>query len=635
MAYSDWKEITVNVSEVLLDSDNPRLFIESPTQENILIFLANEEDAIELAKQISLNRGLPLAEKPVLTIENGKYVVLEGNRRICACKLLLEPSLLPSKKRGKIPKIDWEMRNYLENLPVVLTPDRNSTEAFITMRHSGDRNVKKWSTIASIKRFVNRYTKGETITDIAKVLDEKTTDVKNGIRFFYFLEFVRNEINWTEDEKQKLAIYKLETSKLDRFLPFSRKAKNILKIDFTDDHKVVTALPMDKFKAALKIIISRVYLRNGTKDEIDTRTKMDVVFNAEILEICKVPPVVSDETKGEQKAMAANIEGEKSENDLDNNAIKTGDQPDDSGISVLEEGRWTEEPNTAEVSGGEKRSDEYDTSVVRVEVPPNEPNNTMVGINEVKVEGDSTENIINVEPKEATIPTAANLDDMDSAGSNVGKNPVNSMNTNEHIEQGISLEIGQSGTTMPQSTAIGQAPTSGRVERSATNEVKYINLTGAYPFTNKYRKNARINTLIRELKGITYKDYRMSSMYLIRSLLETYTHEYIDHFVKDENRDKRIKGVPKERVKRTQTLKELLYNSIKIHLKEYFPEFGEEIELLEITFTDNNNAAATKIINFYIHSQTQVPDYLELLDAWKKVSAILKCLDEILYTRTS
>ncbi|MDQ1879804.1 hypothetical protein ACP9MV_12515, partial [Bacillus subtilis] len=285
MAYSDWKEIKVDVSDILLDYENPRVFIDDSTQENLLRFLVDEDESIELANQIYLNRGLPLAEKPVVTLEQDKYIVLEGNRRISACKLLLNPQLLTNKETIKIPKIDTEMENYLRNFPVVLAPDRDSAEAFITLRHSGDRSVKKWSTIASTKRFVNRYRKGESINHIARVLNEKNADVRKGIRFFFFLEFIRNEIEWNEEDKQKLEIYKMETTKLDRFLPFSKKAKDILKIDFTPDQYIKTELPMEIFKAALKNIVSRIYLKN----EIDTRTNMNVVFNSEIIEMCKLP----------------------------------------------------------------------------------------------------------------------------------------------------------------------------------------------------------------------------------------------------------------------------------------------------------------------------------------------------------
>ncbi|MFY0549702.1 hypothetical protein [Bacillus subtilis] len=499
MAYSDWKEIKVDVSDILLDYENPRVFIDDSTQENLLRFLVDEDESIELANQIYLNRGLPLAEKPVVTLEQDKYIVLEGNRRISACKLLLNPQLLTNKETIKIPKIDTEMENYLRNFPVVLAPDRDSAEAFITLRHSGDRSVKKWSTIASTKRFVNRYRKGESINHIARVLNEKNADVRKGIRFFFFLEFIRNEIEWNEEDKQKLEIYKMETTKLDRFLPFSKKAKDILKIDFTPDQYIKTELPMEIFKAALKNIVSRIYLKN----EIDTRTNMNVVFNSEIIEMCKLP------------------------------LMNKGD-----GNTTVNESIGTK-----------------------------------------------------------------------GTGSTAG------------TEEG---PIGAKGT----------GPTAGTI-RSANDVGRYVNLTGAYPFTNKYQKNKRINTLLKEIKSSKYKENRMGSMYLIRSLLETYTHEYIDYFVKDDMKEYRIKGVARERTKRSQKLRELIYNNIKDHLKKFYPQYEEEIELIEITFTENNNAAATRIINFYIHSQTQVPDYQELLDAWKKVSTILKCLDEILFTNMS
>ncbi|MEN9093008.1 hypothetical protein [Bacillus subtilis] len=544
MAYSDWKEIKVDVSDILLDYENPRVFIDDSTQENLLRFLVDEDESIELANQIYLNRGLPLAEKPVVTLEQDKYIVLEGNRRISACKLLLNPQLLTNKETIKIPKIDTEMENYLRNFPVVLAPDRDSAEAFITLRHSGDRSVKKWSTIASTKRFVNRYRKGESINHIARVLNEKNADVRKGIRFFFFLEFIRNEIEWNEEDKQKLEIYKMETTKLDRFLPFSKKAKDILKIDFTPDQYIKTELPMEIFKAALKNIVSRIYLKN----EIDTRTNMNVVFNSEIIEMCKLPLM----NKGDGNTTV-------------NESIGTKGTGSTAGTE--------EEPIGAKGTGSTAGTEE--------------------GPIGTKGTGSTEEGPIGAK---GTGPTA---------GTEEG--PIGAKET---------------------------GPTAGTI-RSANDVGRYVNLTGAYPFTNKYQKNKRINTLLKEIKSSKYKENRMGSMYLIRSLLETYTHEYIDYFVKDDMKEYRIKGVARERTKRSQKLRELIYNNIKDHLKKFYPQYEEEIELIEITFTENNNAAATRIINFYIHSQTQVPDYQELLDAWKKVSTILKCLDEILFTNMS
>ncbi|CAF1725409.1 MULTISPECIES: hypothetical protein [Bacillus] len=592
MAYSDWKEIKVDVSDILLDYENPRVFIDDSTQENLLRFLVDEDESIELANQIYLNRGLPLAEKPVVTLEQDKYIVLEGNRRISACKLLLNPQLLTNKETIKIPKIDTEMENYLRNFPVVLAPDRDSAEAFITLRHSGDRSVKKWSTIASTKRFVNRYRKGESINHIARVLNEKNADVRKGIRFFFFLEFIRNEIEWNEEDKQKLEIYKMETTKLDRFLPFSKKAKDILKIDFTPDQYIKTELPMEIFKAALKNIVSRIYLKN----EIDTRTNMNVVFNSEIIEMCKLPLM----NKGDGNTTV-------------NESIGTKGTGSTAGTE--------EEPIGAKGTGSTAGTEE--------------------GPIGTKGTGSTEEGPIGTKGTGSTAGTEEGPIGTKGTGSTAGteEGPIGTKGTGSTAgtEEG---PIGAKGTGPTAGTEEGPigaketGPTAGTI-RSANDVGRYVNLTGAYPFTNKYQKNKRINTLLKEIKSSKYKENRMGSMYLIRSLLETYTHEYIDYFVKDDMKEYRIKGVARERTKRSQKLRELIYNNIKDHLKKFYPQYEEEIELIEITFTENNNAAATRIINFYIHSQTQVPDYQELLDAWKKVSTILKCLDEILFTNMS
>lgn len=220
----------------------------------------------------------------MVIFEKGKYVVVEGNRRISACKLLYDRSFLTKKEFDAVPEIDEAMKTYLENFPVVLAPNRDSAEPFITMRHAGEKGIKKWSTIATTKRYINRYRKGESVNHISRVLGETPTTVRKGIRFFLFLEFVRNELSWTEKEKENLEIYKMETTKLDRFLPFSKKAKEILKIDFLANQSITTTLPLEKFKAALKIIISRIFLSN----EIDTRSTMEEVFNSEIISICEV-----------------------------------------------------------------------------------------------------------------------------------------------------------------------------------------------------------------------------------------------------------------------------------------------------------------------------------------------------------
>ena len=45
-------------------------------------------------------------ERVIVYEEGGKYIVLEGNRRVCACKILLNPRLLANRKPATIGTIE-------------------------------------------------------------------------------------------------------------------------------------------------------------------------------------------------------------------------------------------------------------------------------------------------------------------------------------------------------------------------------------------------------------------------------------------------------------------------------------------------------------------------------------------------
>jgi hypothetical protein len=190
--------------------------------------------------------------------------------------------------------------------------------------------------------------------------------------------------------------------------------------------------------------------------------------------------------------------------------------------------------------------------------------------------------------------------------------------------------------TVPQNSDVTVNPNSldlqnetGIVGRPYKNISEYHNLTKAIPFKNKFRKNLRINQTLKELSNIEYKNNPVASMYLLRSLLESYVNEYIDCFA-SRNDELRMKGISPKREKRTKKLRELLYDDIYIHLKDVIQHYSTTYELIKVTFTENNNTATTQIINHYVHSSTNYPDSSEILDAWQKINTIISSLDILL-----
>ncbi|KMP78180.1 hypothetical protein TU62_01955 [Bacillus cereus] len=281
MDYSKWTSKTVNVLDIKLDPLNPRVFVNDSTQKNIRNFLIEHFNVIELANDINKNNGLPPTESILCIEENSELIVVEGNRRISSCQVLLDPSLLPDIYKNKVNPTS-EIKQQLLNLNVYIAPSREEAEPYITLRHS-DSGIKKWSMLAQHRRVMTRYQQKQSTKQIANLLEIKESEVKKTIQFYYFFEYIKNNLKWTKAEKTILFNPLLELSKIDRFLPFSKKAKEILKINFDENHKLIVN-PINKgvFDHALQIIVRKIFIT----EEYNTRTPHKLVFNKEIEEIC-------------------------------------------------------------------------------------------------------------------------------------------------------------------------------------------------------------------------------------------------------------------------------------------------------------------------------------------------------------
>jgi len=283
MSYSKWKITNVDPLQIKLDKLNPRVIINSYSQDNIRNYLIQHFEVLELANSIYHNNGLLPTERILCIKEKKEIIVVEGNRRISALQILKKPSLLPEKYREHLPKIK-DVDNFLNKIEVVLAPNRDATEEYITIRHTGT-GVKRWSRLAENRRYIIRFEQqNQSINYIAKTLNLSQYQVRRGIRFYYFIEFIKNNLNWTKDEKDIIESPLLETTKIDRFLPFSKKARDVLTINFDRNHKITYQISEKSFQKALQDIVKRTFITN----EINTRSTVSEVFNEKVKQICSL-----------------------------------------------------------------------------------------------------------------------------------------------------------------------------------------------------------------------------------------------------------------------------------------------------------------------------------------------------------
>ena len=175
-----WKTKTVKVINVELDPKNVRLDIDDPSQDAIVQDLFKNENAMQIVESIAQN-GFFNQELPIVTKENGKYIVLEGNRRFSALKAILNPRLVPQRE-GRLKELVKEMGDIssLAEIEVKVAPDRESASKVIASIHTL-KTRRSWSPLRQAYFYYAQVAEGrKTIQQLQE--EYKTVDIPAFVR---------------------------------------------------------------------------------------------------------------------------------------------------------------------------------------------------------------------------------------------------------------------------------------------------------------------------------------------------------------------------------------------------------------------------------------------------------------------
>lgn len=169
--------------DLFLDAKNPRLaeyaLGENPTQFDLLRTLWQKMAVDELAMSMAAN-GLFQHEPLFVAREDGRLVVIEGNRRLAAIKLLLDPNLRRRLKITDMATLDDEAREKLRSVPVVVT-DRESLWQYIGFKHVN--GPAKWGSYAKAQYIAEVKEKYHvSLEKIAEQIGDRNRTVKRLFR---------------------------------------------------------------------------------------------------------------------------------------------------------------------------------------------------------------------------------------------------------------------------------------------------------------------------------------------------------------------------------------------------------------------------------------------------------------------
>ena len=148
--------IPISVANLLLDGRNPRLSARTRGQRRIIRALVDTQwhKLLALAKDIVEYGRDPSDLFLVMRSKRGRYVVLDGNRRIAALKLLENPSILDGSIRDTqlrtLKKLSEEYdHNLNDEVLCVQVRDRAEADHWIELKHTAGHKgagPERWST---------------------------------------------------------------------------------------------------------------------------------------------------------------------------------------------------------------------------------------------------------------------------------------------------------------------------------------------------------------------------------------------------------------------------------------------------------------------------------------------------------
>lgn len=180
----------IELKKLLLDPKNPRLaelgILDGSPQFDLLKALWEEMAAEEVAMSIAYSGYFE--HEPLFVEPDGKgnYIVIEGNRRLAAVKLLVDASLRQKVKATKLPTINHERIDSLAELPVIITTRKDSWR-YLGFKHvNGPATWGSYSKAQYIAHVHNDY--GVPLEDIALQIGDYNSTVLRMYRGLMIIE---------------------------------------------------------------------------------------------------------------------------------------------------------------------------------------------------------------------------------------------------------------------------------------------------------------------------------------------------------------------------------------------------------------------------------------------------------------
>lgn len=251
--YSKWPKRKAKITELSLDPDNIRLQVEVSSQEALINDLFVNEDAMQVLESIATNGFFP-DEIPVVVTQGKRFVVIDGNRRVAALKVLARPDIVPSKA-ANIRTLVKTTGAAIREIEVVVAPDRNSVRHFLASKHT--QNTRRpWRPLRQAYFYKAELGRGKSVQDLRR--EYPGVDIGKFLRLINIHRIAKAiKYDYARTTKRVHDERSFPASTVERMYE-DKQVRQFLGFDFDKDGEVRIQINKKEFEKGFKRIVQDI-----------------------------------------------------------------------------------------------------------------------------------------------------------------------------------------------------------------------------------------------------------------------------------------------------------------------------------------------------------------------------------------
>jgi len=269
--YIAWPTKKLSVTSLLLDHQNPRLPQSGGalTQRQIIDELVTHDSVYELAKDITAQGFFP-TEILLGVRDSDQVVIIEGNRRLSALKLLINPELAPQTQLEKFRRLSEKASTpVIAKAHVSIAPSREAATPILLSRHTAQQ-IQSWKRPMQARFYRQLLERGITPEELVQSYGITAGQIQDWIRADAVYRLACS-LDFPDEVRAKVQNNRdFPLSTLERLVA-SQPVRDFLFLKSDPRELLVSTAKPDAFLKAFRRVVSDV-----ATGEIDSRQANDV-----------------------------------------------------------------------------------------------------------------------------------------------------------------------------------------------------------------------------------------------------------------------------------------------------------------------------------------------------------------------